>query len=169
MEINGVAEQLVTKAPSPSDGLKRALIGGVTVILAASVLLFSSLLALPPLGVLLAAVISWGGYRLFTGTFIEYEYSVFDGELDIDKIIAKRRRVSMITVKISSFDRYAEASSAGDDEPPTCVCAAGDEGEQWYADFIHPEHGKTRLYFTPNEKLREALKRFLPRNKGFKV
>lgn len=41
----------------------------------------------------------YGGYILITNMSVEYEYIVTNGEMDIDKIIAKRRRKRLITVK----------------------------------------------------------------------
>ena len=47
---------------------------------------------------LLAFGALYGGYRLITNMNVEYEYIVTNGEMDIDKIIAKRSRKRLLTV-----------------------------------------------------------------------
>lgn len=169
MDLNGVTEQLVTKPDSSADSLKRLVIIGGAILITCFVLFASVTIGAFPLGLLIAFGILYGGYHFYTGTFIEYEYSVFDGELEIDKVIAKRKRGHLVTIKISDFNAYDLADSIDEgSNPPTCVYAIGDEDEQWYADFNHSKFGETRLFFTPNEKMHNAIKRFLPRNKKFK-
>lgn len=48
---------------------------------------------------------------------VEYEYIVTNGEMDIDKIIAKRRRKRLITVNARTFERFGpfkESDHAGE-------------------------------------------------------
>ena len=82
------AEQLVTKTQNSSDSIKKIIVlagGGVIVAL----LLYLTFIF--PLTFILAAGAAYAIYLLFTGLNIEYEYTVTNGILDIDKIIAKRK------------------------------------------------------------------------------
>lgn len=167
MEYSSVSEQLVNKCPSSEDNLKRLGIGAGALLLSAAVIFVGYLYGLIVPGIMIACAIAYGGYFLFTSTYIEYEYSVFDGTLDIDKIIAQRKRSHLLSVKISSFDSFAEVGDNDDNPAETTVFALGDDGKSWYADFNHPDYGKARLYFTPNEKIREAITPYLSRKKGF--
>ena len=67
--------------------------------------------------ILLAAGSLYGGYILITNMSVEYEYIVTNGEMDIDKIIAKRRRKRLITVNARTFERFGpfkESDHAGE-------------------------------------------------------
>ena len=157
-------EQIVKKEVSGKDWALRIIIGiGMGVLGAVS--LFVLLFVFPLLGMLLLFATIWGGYFLITGTDCEYEYIVTNGEIDIDKIIAKRKRVRLITAKASSFEAFGEYKNAPDiDGGVTTVSAVGtDGGEVYYADFKHPSAGNVRLIFSPSEKVIEAITPFFSR------
>lgn len=157
-------EQIVKKEVSGKDWALRILIGiGMGVLSAVS--LFVLLFVFPLLGLLLLFLVIWGGYYLITGTDCEYEYIVTNGEIDIDKIIAKRKRVRLITAKASSFEAFGEYKDAPDAaDGATTVSAVGtDGGSPYYADFKHPSAGNVRLIFSPSEKVIEAITPFFPR------
>lgn len=157
-------EQIVKKEVSGKDWALRILVGiGMGVLSAVSLFVF--LLLSPLLGLMLFFAVMWGGYMLITGTDCEYEYIVTNGEIDIDKIVAKRKRVRLITAKVSSFEDFGEYKNAPDTESGvTTVSAPGtDGGETYYADFKHPSAGNVRLIFSPSEKVIEAIKPFFSR------
>lgn len=161
-------EQIVKKEVSGKDWALRIIIGTAMAVLAA-VSLFIFLLISPLLGLLLLCGVIWGGYYLISGTDCEYEYIVTNGEIDIDKIIAKRKRIRLITAKISSFEAFGEYSGAPDaDSSVTTVSAVGISEENsgskvWYADFRHPSAGNVRLIFSPAQKVIDAITPSLPR------
>lgn len=157
-------EQIVKKEVTGKDWALRILIGiGMGVLSAVS--LFVLLFVFPLLGLLLLFAVIWGGYFLITGTDCEYEYIVTNGEIDIDKIIAKRKRVRLITAKASSFEAFGEYKDAPDiGDGVTTVSALGtDGGSPYYADFKHPSAGNVRLIFSPSEKVIEAITPFFSR------
>ena len=163
-------EQIVKKTASGKDWALRILIGiAMGILTAVSLFIFFFILPIPAAGVLLVAGIFWGGYRLITNSDCEYEYIVTNGEIDIDKIIAKRKRVRLITAKASVFEAFGEYENAPEAEDGvTVVSAAGiNESEadtkMYYADFKHPSAGNVRLIFTPEERVVDAIYPFLPR------
>lgn len=163
-------EQIVKKTASGKDWALRVLIGiAMGVLSAAALFIFFFILPIPAAGLLLVAGIFWGGYRLITNSDCEYEYIVTNGEIDIDKIIAKRKRVRLITAKASTFEAFGEYENAPEVESGvTVVSAAGvNESEadtkMYYADFKHPSAGNVRLIFTPEERVIDAIYPFLPR------
>ncbi len=159
-------EQIVKK---PADGKVwtiRILIG-----LAMGVLLALSLFVLfiiPILGLAMGFGIIWGGFRLITNSDCEYEYIVTNGEIDVDKIIAQRKRVRLITAKAPTFEAFGEytADTPDTDSDVTVVNAVGmnessAETKTYYADFRHASAGNVRLLFSPEERVVEAIKPFL--------
>ena len=84
--------------------------GGViiTILLtvAAMLMLASPLIAFA--GLMFAAGAGYGTYFYVQNTDVEYEYTFTNGELDIDKIIAKKRRKSLVSVDISKFADFGK-------------------------------------------------------------
>lgn len=165
--MDNFAEQLVRKIPTSSDKTKTILIyaGGVLVtllLIVFALLQLGSMMSL--LGMLLAVGAGYGTYFLGQNTYVEYEYTFTNGELDIDKIIAKKKRVELITVetrKFTAFGKYTDDLEESDDM--TVVISSDNiASHEYYADFTHEEHGNTRLVFSPNEKMLESIKRALP-------
>ena len=164
------AEMLVKKTPNGTDDLKR---GG---IIAAAVVITLGSVALVffgyPLALVLPVCAIWAAIYLFRLTNVEYEYSVTNGTLDIDKILGQNKRKSMLSVDVSSFTAYGKAGEVTEsDEEMTTFLAGGlsmmgedDDAEEYYAEFDHPEYGKCCLYFTPDSHFREALEPFLNRS-----
>lgn len=157
-------EQLVRK---PSDGKSTAL----KLLVAFGVVIISFFsLYLMLIGIFLAIFFIfaaiYGGIYLIQGFNAEYEYIVTNGDIDIDKIIAKRKRKRLITVKCSKIEAIGKLENAPDVSGITIVEASGisdDEAEDYYADLVHDSIGKVRLIFTPTERTLEAITPFLPR------
>lgn len=157
-------EQLVKK---PSDGKSTALkilvaFGVVVISLFCLYLMLIGIFI--ALFLILAAI--YGGIYLIQGFNAEYEYIVTNGDIDIDKIIAKRKRKRLITVKCSKIEDFGKLKDAPDVSGITIVEAGGisdDEAEDYYADLVHDSFGKVRLVFTPTERTLEAITPFLPR------
>lgn len=160
-------EQIVKR---PADGKVwtiRILIGLAMGVLTA-VSLFITLFIFPMLGVAALFGVFWGGFRLITNSDCEYEYIVTNGEIDVDKIIAQRKRVRLITAKASTFEAFGEynESTPDTDSDVTVVNAAGineskAEAKTYYADFKHSAAGNVRLIFTPEERVVNAITPFL--------
>ena len=160
------AEQLVKKEADGKTIALKILIGILTALVAA-VSVFLMLMGLPI--VLLAGIGAvYGGYYLITGLDCEYEYIVTNGDIDVDKIIAKRKRKRLITAKASLFERFGKLEDAPEvSSSATIVKVDGlctEDTELYYADFTHQTIGETRLIFSPTEKLVEGIVPFLPRN-----
>ena len=161
-------EQIVKKNTSSKDmALRVLIIIGMCVLTAVSLFLF--LFIMPLLGFLVFSGIMWGGYHLFSSFDCEYEYIVTNGEIDIDKIIARRKRVRLITAKASAFEAFGRYEDAPDTEDDVTVVRAvghnesGEDAKTYYADLKHPSAGSVRLIFCPEERVIDAIVPFLPR------
>ncbi|MBQ5319914.1 MAG: hypothetical protein J6K17_12535 [Oscillospiraceae bacterium] len=163
-------EQIVKKAQDGKDTAKKVLLV-VGMCLIAAVLAFVMMIVPPFSGIALLVLcgVVYGGYYLISGCDVEYEYIVTNGEIDIDKIIAKRKRSRLITGKVSSFEAFGKYENAPEiDSSVTIVKAvgislSGEKTEEWYADFTHASAGKVRLIISAEEKVIEAIRPFLPR------
>lgn len=162
------AEQLVKKIPTSKDEMQKILL-----LITAAVLTFATiwLSFLFPLALVLPVCIIWITIYLLRLQKVEYEYSCTNGTLDIDKILGQTKRASLLSVDVKSFTAYGKAGTCpqSDEEMTTFIAVGtslmgeGKGGQEYYAEFSHPDHGKCCLYFSPNERLREVLEPFLPR------
>ncbi len=162
--MDNFAEYMVKKRPDSRDNAKRAGIIALAVVLCAASVFLVFVTHIPFILLITCAII-YGAYFLITGTSVEYEYAVTNGEMDVDKIIARRKRVHLITVSTAKFDAYGEMTDAVPDDPDrTIVLCSDNTGEgEFYADLETEEYGATRIIFTPNEAVQEAINATLPR------
>lgn len=155
------AEYLVEKRSGGSDSVKKILIALATILAAAFFFIFF----MPPINLLPAGLVVYGGYYFLTGIGTEYEYIVSNGEMDVDKIVGKRKRKRLVTASLgdaTSFGKLSDAPAEADG--CTVVMASDGTGENdYYLDFKHKSVGEVRIIFTPSEKILDGMEIFLPR------
>ncbi|MCL2054356.1 MAG: DUF6106 family protein [Oscillospiraceae bacterium] len=156
-------EQIVKKPPSGKDTALKLLTA-----LAMGLVAVITTLLLFPIGILFLIFIIYITRLILSGYDSEYEYIVTNGELDIDKIIGKRKRRRLLTIKASDFTDYGELKNAPAlDGEATLILAAGvsEESEccDYYAEFKHKSFGNARLIFSPDDRVKNALKPYLAR------
>jgi hypothetical protein len=119
---------------------------------------------------LLAFGCLYGGYLLFTNMNVEYEYIVTNGEMDVDKIIARRRRKRLLTVNARSFEKFGpfkESDHAGESySNRVYACTSPNDPGCYYAVLTHQTMGRILLVFSPNDHVLENLKIYVPKQAG---
>ena len=162
--MDNFAEYMVKKRPDSRDNAKRAGIIALAVVLCAASVFLVFVTHIPFILLITCAII-YGAYFLITGTSVEYEYAVTNGEMDVDKIIARRKRVHLITVQTADFEAFGPLTDdVPDDDSRTLVLCADNTGEgEYYADLTTEDYGETRIIFTPNQAVLEAIQAALPR------
>lgn len=159
-------EQIVEKKADNQDQLKK-----VGIILACVLLCSAAtfLFLIPGLGTLsLPAIIGliYGAWYLISGLRTEYEYIYTNGELDVDRITAKRRRRRLLTLRMRSIDTFGKVDAAARQVKyeQVFMSCVDPNGEDTYIATFHNQNGKPCcLYFTPNEKLIEIISEQLSR------
>jgi hypothetical protein len=156
-------EQIVAKKAESKDAAARFMlvVGGS---LLAAALVFFGLVFFPYL-IMFSFGAMWLTWFLLQSTYIEYEYIVTNDEMDIDKIIARKKRKRLITIKISKAEEWGEYA-AGKAETATVTVQAHDCGYKnlWYIVTHHEAHGKTAVLFSPNRAVLEAVNKAVPYN-----
>ena len=116
------------------------------------------------IGALLIVGAGYGWWWLFRNLTVEYEYSVTNGDIDIDLIRGKSRRQRIVSVrgeKIESMARYAGEDLTRYDRVVKAI--SGDEGEElWIFTYQSKKNGRTAVVFQPEERVLTALIEGLP-------
>jgi hypothetical protein len=158
-------EKIVARRKTGQDYLKIAglLVGGLIVLIIMTMFGGYVSFMLP----LLLVGLCYGLWYMLTGMNREYEYIVTNGDLDIDMIIARRKRKRVFSGKSKDFELMAKVGSdeykqalKGNHKLLDCsshILAP----DNWFilADF---KGQKLMVIFAPNDRMLKSLKRFNP-------
>ena len=113
---------------------------------------------------------AFGAFKLAAKWNLEYEYSVTNGVLDVDKIINRSDRKRLVSADVAAFDRFevfrpdsAEFDLNRFDKVVTAVADPAGQDAVYAAVMRHPVHGRTLILFQPNEKVLTTVQKSLPR------
>ncbi|MGN0173263.1 MAG: hypothetical protein ACI39F_02385 [Acutalibacteraceae bacterium] len=167
-------EQIIRKKPNTVQ-----LVMKILFILAAIVLIFSLVLFavinlgynsfLAPLSILAAFGVGFGAYWYIKRMYVEYEYSITNGDFDIDRILGKSKRSRIISTNCADFEEFgiydaAKKEQLSHREFDSKVLAANLKEEGlYYAVVNHKTAGRVLIVIQPNERIVSALKKFIPR------
>lgn len=140
----------------------------LTIILAAAFLSVLTFLFVPYIAPLLFAIICVAAYMLFRNQSIEYEYSFTNGDLDVDRITAKRWRKRMMETNCQKILVMAPYTPEFESEAmnhqvskrldfSSSSRAAG----RWFLILENNEGTKTFAVLEPSERLLDGMKGFL--------
>lgn len=134
-------------------------------VLLSVILLGVFYLTLPQLFILIAAVIIWGDYKLYSLTNVEYEYIITNSSMDIDKITSKSSRKRVMSFELGTIERIEKyRKDLPQDLLKDCVFACNKDDENAYLFVIHPEgKAKQSLVAAPDERMSGAMKKFIPK------
>lgn len=143
------SEQLLKKESTGRDMFIRGLyIAAAIILLAGAAFLF---LYVGIVSLALAGGIIWGVMWLLQGTSIEYEYIVTNDDLDIDKIIGKRKRKRLVTVSLKTVQEIAEYRKDTTIDADVTVMAHDETGtDMWYLCADTDKYGKLAVIFNPD-------------------
>lgn len=109
--------------------------------------------------------IVYAAYRVITSRNIEFEYAMTNGELDVDKIINKKRRKHILTVDTKNFEIFEPVNENLLNrirmmKPITEIHAERDIASPDTYCAVYSKNGmKTCLFFQPSERMLEAVAR----------
>ncbi len=173
-------EELVKKRRESKDYVVLAalILGGLVISVALMMAILYATLVFGELaqiaggiGMLLIAAAWYAVYLIFNSTSIEYEYIVVNNNLDIDKVMAKKRRKNVLELDI----RDVSVMACIDDEENNAVYKNIDKSvnvldlsaknPNLYTYFIDytTDGNRQIVLFQPTSKMVEALWKFNPR------
>lgn len=159
-------EKLVKKQKNSQDTL--FIIG---VVLATLIVLFVIIPLIPVVSnfwFFFVILFGFLAYYLIRSRNIEFEYSLTNSDLDVDKIIDQKRRKHLLSVDCKSFEIMAKVNSnkfTGNIKSIKNRIEAVSSMSSPDVYFAVFENGgtKTLLFFEPNEKMLEAISKYIPR------
>ncbi len=160
------AEHLVVKRKTPTDYILATLI--IFAAVSISFFAFTFLKALSIIASIIITGVILGAWRLLQNLNIEYEYELTNQYLDIDKIMGKSRRKHLFSIDFHKIERCLPVSDSQFNNKNNIIKIYDFSGNPYaegriFVDFV-PE-GKTesiRIIFSPNDKMRELLKKSSP-------
>lgn len=127
-----------------------------------------AVLLLPPIAFFVLAAVCVGAYYAITSRNLEFEYSVTNGEITIDKIIYKRKRKRLFSIDAHAIEEMGEYRAEKHRErnygKRYFATAFEDGRDSWYFTANSQKYGgHVLVVFQPDEKVMNAVKPFLSR------
>ena len=163
--MDNFCEQLVAKKRTGADIAKIVLTLLGSMLLGSAVIYFaliSVFLVLILGGMIIIGLGAW----IAAGFGVEYEYIVTNNEMDIDKILGKRKRKRMITVDLTravAFEPYTGQDDQDTEADVIVQASTGTEEDAYCLVCEHNDYGKVKVIFNPNERTRDSIIQELPR------
>lgn len=115
------------------------------------------------IGLAMVAALGYFGYRIITSRNIEYEYSLTNGDLEISKIIAKRKRKKMFYGNCRKFEIIDKLSSdkhnkAVNSEITKIRAVTAMNSKDAYFFITNYSSKKVVVYFEPDSKVLNSIK-----------
>ncbi len=158
-------EQIVVKKKDTKE--KVFIIGVVFAAIVLMGLIFLLLGGMLSLMAILWIAIGYGVWWLVTNQNVEFEYSITNGDVDIDRIVARRKRNRLVSVrgqKIEEAGKYdaARMQARRFDRMVMAAPSLAEEG-LYYFTYHSKKNGSTIVIFQPDERVKEAFYKSLPK------
>lgn len=118
---------------------------------------------------LVAVGIIYFDYRLITARNIEFEYAVTNGDLDIDKIIAQRKRKRIFSANCKDFEIVARLKTNKDKAGPInniknrIEAVTSMDSDDVFFSILNYKGERTVVFFEPDDRMIKSFKTFIPR------
>ncbi len=111
----------------------------------------------------------WFGFKGMQLQGIEYEYSLTNGEFDVDMIRGQMSRKHIVSTSCRSFEVFAPVTEANtqkyrlDEMQRIFDCASKKNApDRWFAVFTLTDGTRGVLYLEPSERMMDAMMPFIP-------
>ena len=108
-------------------------------------------------------------YNFIRNSSIEYEYSVTNGELDVDSIAGRRKRKRILSTSVRRFSILAPATEKYRAEFESASVrriveahVSPNSANLWFARFEDESGVDTVIFFNPNEKVLRSMAKLIP-------
>lgn len=119
----------------------------------------------------LVVVVFYVACRFVVSQNVEFEYSMVNTEIDVDKIINRRNRKKLTTVKVTGLEAYGVCGTEQGDfnrylsdiSVKKIYAAAEKNSESNYFVVYFSDSVKNMLIFSPSEKIVKNIEKFNPK------
>ncbi len=119
------------------------------------------------MGILVDILLLMALIYLIRGRNLEYEYAVTNGDLDIDMIIAKRKRKRLFSANCKDFEILARVSHEKFNEAKNIankiIAVSSKDSQDIYFLTMHYKEARTLVLFEPDERMLKAFKTYIPK------
>lgn len=130
-----------------------------------SLISFAMIMLLKSFTLLLVAAIWYGVFYLLRRKNIEYEYTLTNNTLDIDRIFGKTTRKRITTIDILKVDYIRPAKEADFEKNEKIndhyLCREK-KAEDTYVLLFTRDDRTHRVFFTPSEKMKQSMQEINP-------
>lgn len=158
-------EQLVARKPNKKDTYKKI---GIIILLIITIVIVINIPAIRAFNLSITMALVILVFFIFKRMNIEYEYIFTNGDLDIDKIINRNKRKSILSINVREFKIMAPINSKDYNKELNAYdkkydFSSGEISDATYVVIYNKEHKRIRMIFEPNEQLLKAIKSYIPR------
>lgn len=159
-------EKIIKRKKTIADGLVI-----ISIVLSAIIviLFITALQFIQAFAPLLIVGVGYLAYILIRNRNIEYEYIVTNGDLDIDMIIAQRKRKRVFTGNCKDFEIVAKMTSGQYNNSYDSIkkrinaVTAMDSQDVYFLVSAKDGGEKVLIFFEPHAKMVESFKKYIPR------
>ncbi len=123
------------------------------------------------IGYILAMAVMYFGYYLARNMSVEYEYILTNGDMDIDKIMARSNRKRVVSLKCHEFESFGKYTPGVENgktfDNKIAACDSIESDDVYYCISRSSKHGRVFVLFNANERVLKAMKPFI--SKEFKL
>ena len=163
--MDAFIEKIVSKKKKLTDYLIAFIIVFGCFIAAIAILtLFGQMLQ--SLSIFVAVGVVFLAYKLVQRTNIEFEYIVTNGILDIDTIIAQRKRQRIFSADCKDFEVIAKVKSSNYGQHVQSItkkihAESSEDSDDVYFIILPYKGERTVVYFEPDVRMLDSFRRFI--------
>lgn len=149
------SEQLIERTADKKTAFLKGLVvaGAILVLTLLVVVCIAFQYSITLFCLVAGAGVIWLTVYLLQGLNVEYEYIVTNDDLDVDKIIGRRKRKRLISVDLKSVDEFAPYLNETELHSDLTVLADDGTGyDMWYVFIDTESNGKIAIIFNPDER-----------------
>ncbi len=115
------------------------------------------------------ALVIYVVYKIITSMNVEFEYSVTNGDLDIDRIVSKKRRKKLVRIKLRDVEYFAPFEAehikvAEDISIKKIIDASSSiDAPRLYFVIYYNNSEKTCLLFEPTDEMIKNFSYYIPK------
>lgn len=158
-------EKIVKRKKTIMDS---AMVAGIVILTIILIMVLGSFSFLRPFWPLVSVGLGYLAYVFIRNRNIEYEYVVTNGDLDIDMIIAQRKRKRIFSASCKDFEIIAKMTSGQYDHNMQSIkkrinaVTSLDSPDVYFVSLVK-DGQKTLVFFEPHTKMIESFKKYIPR------